>query len=79
MDIKLFNIFIHILHNIWFVYFVIGDSAGHNMSEDVHTDVLCLQQMGKMIHSLSDSFYKALTTFTYEMLSESQKWFMIRS
>ena len=26
-----------------------------------------------MIHSLSDSFYKALTTFTYETLSESQK------
>ena len=29
--------------------------------------------MVKTIHGLSDSFYKTLTTFTYESLSESQK------
>ena len=67
------NIFIHILHNLLFIYFVIGDSHGHNVSGDVHTEVLRLQQMVKTIHGLSDSFYKALTTFTYESLSESQK------
>ena len=43
------------------------------MSGDVHTEVLRLQQMVKTIHGLSDSVYKALTTFTYESLSESQK------
>ena len=43
------------------------------MSGDVHTEVLHLQQMVKTIHGLSDSFYKTLTTFTYESLLESQK------
>ena len=43
------------------------------MSGDVHIEVFHLQQMVKMIHGLSDSFYKALTTFTYEILSESHK------
>ena len=42
------------------------------MSQDVHTEILHLQQMVKTIHGLSDSFYNALTIFTYKSLSESQ-------
>ena len=47
MDIKLLNIFIHILHNFWFVYFIIGDSTGHNVSGDVHTEVCTFNKWSK--------------------------------
>ena len=39
----------------------------------VNAEILCFQQMVKTVHGLSGSFYKALTTFTYETLSDSQK------
>ena len=56
-----------------FIYFTTGDSSASNVSGVVNAEILCLQQMIKTVHGLSGSFYKALTTFTYETLLDSQK------